>query len=96
MKFNFFWKNKIKIGGSHIFMVCRGCLAIAFGTKKSLLFGFEALFALLFLPFLNCWTASLDSLCIQRKNARYKRDEIRHAFDEKTFARGRNILRTDM
>jgi len=27
--------------------------------KKSLLFGFEALFALLFLPFLNCWTASL-------------------------------------
>ena len=27
--------------------------------KKSLLFGFEALFAILFLPFLNCWTASV-------------------------------------
>ena len=55
-------KEKIVNGVGCIthFLERGGCLAIAFGTKKSLLFGFEALFALLFLPFLNCWTASED------------------------------------
>ena len=45
--------------------------------KKSLLFGFEALFALLFLPFLNCWTASFgENIQIIKRQTPIEVDEV--------------------
>jgi len=40
-------------------MIIEAVSQLLLALKKSLLFGFETLFALLFLQFLNCWTASI-------------------------------------
>jgi len=59
----FGWSKVLWIPAIRLY-ACRDKEAVSqllLALKKSLLFGFEALFALLFLPFLNCWTASKAS-----------------------------------
>ena len=46
-------------GASFNFLILEAVPQLLLAPKNLLLFGFEALFAFLFLPILDCWTASL-------------------------------------